>query len=235
MTMTGVPAESLPCFIPYDVGRRNNQIEGEPAAWQFRLVLISGPNGVGKDTLINAMMSNVADDGPTLRRIPRTTSRLPRPGEEDGIDYRFRTEEEIVADADRYLGITRYPGNDCIYALDRADYEGLEDGCIGISTAGIEFIGTLRSMYPAARSIYILPPSVPALAARLRGRGRSEATFKNRLTAGLNDWMRAQSMNGLFDLQLTNNSLHLALMEFAIFILGQEEGDKVCQRYRSRT
>lgn len=73
-------------------------------------VLVVGPSGVGKTTLINTL-DGMDVSGLKLRRVISTTTRAPRPGEQDGVHYHFVTREAFEADKSNYIGPTEYRGN----------------------------------------------------------------------------------------------------------------------------
>src|SRR5687767_559675 len=88
-TSNGIPEE--PERISDDPGRPSGIILGAPGAM---LVIISGPSGVGKDTIIDAMRERTHD--PEYVYVVTCTTRAPRPGEIDGVDYQFVSREEFL-------------------------------------------------------------------------------------------------------------------------------------------
>ena len=97
------PVRTGPDVDPYaeidvsqDPGRPDYTIEGAPGAI---LAIISGPSGVGKDTIIDMMRRREAENGRSGERhyVVTVTTREPREGEIDGVDYHFVTREEFLA------------------------------------------------------------------------------------------------------------------------------------------
>src|SRR6476469_6245520 len=84
-----------PPHISQDPGRPDNVIEGAPGAM---LVIISGPSGVGKDTIIDEMHRRERAEGRENERhyLVTVTTRAPRDGEVDGVDYHFVTREQFL-------------------------------------------------------------------------------------------------------------------------------------------
>jgi guanylate kinase len=132
------------------------------------LICLSGPSGVGKGTVIERLKAN----GTCLEHSVSITTRSPRPGEVDGLSYYFVTEaefEEKIA-AGEILEHDRYCGH--YYGTPRLPI-------VRKMAAGIDVImdvtvpGSLATManFPAAISIYLLPPSFSELRRRLCGRG----------------------------------------------------------------
>jgi guanylate kinase len=141
--------------------------------------IISAPSGSGKSTLVSHLMQRV----PGLRFSVSYTTRAPRGVEKDGQDYFFITREEFEQRIARgeflehaevfghYYGTHRSE-------LDRAADEGI-DLVLDIDVQGAR---QLKQNYPAAVSIFILPPSREILEKRLRARGEdAEAVIQRRL------------------------------------------------------
>ncbi len=135
------------------------------------LVVLSGPSGAGKSTVIGALM-RLRDD---IRFSVSATTRAPRPGEEDGREYYFRTREQFLdmIAADAFLEHAEYVGNfygtpaDPVEGNMRAGYHVLLD----IEVQGASQVMAKR---PDAVSVFLCPPSFEELERRLRGRGTDD-------------------------------------------------------------
>lgn len=147
-----------------------------------KLIVVSGPSGVGKGTLIRELFRR---GGFPLVPSVSATTRPMRPGEQNGVDYFFLTRGEFLRkrEAGAFLeSFEVYPGGD-LYgtpaeavetALDRGDWVLLEIDVKG----GTEVLKT----HPNALTIFILPPNHDALRERLVGRGsETEASLAKRL------------------------------------------------------
>ena len=132
-----------------------------------KMIVISGPSGVGKGTVLNIAMEKRSD----LRFSVSATTRAPRPSEQDGIHYYFITKErfeEMIA-AGEFLEYDAHAAN--YYGTPRAQaLEKMENGhvLLDIEPKGA---GQVKANMPEATLIFIMPPSVEELERRLRGRG----------------------------------------------------------------
>jgi guanylate kinase len=137
-----------------------------------RVFVITGPSGVGKGTLIRGLMERL----PKLELSVSATTRAPRPGEQDGIDYHFLSREEF----DRRVGEQDF--------VEHADYAGrsygtlrseLEDrvreGVPVVLEIEVQGARQVRAAMPEAVQVFIAPPSLAALRTRLIGRGTDDS------------------------------------------------------------
>jgi guanylate kinase len=131
------------------------------------LIVISGPSGVGKDTLIQRLLKR---DG-NLGKSVSFTTRPPRPGEVPGVDYVFTTrpEFELARREGKLLESAEYDGH--LYATSAPMVEELRsagrDTILKIDVQGAEQV---RKLVPDALYIFIAPPSMDELRQRLKKR-----------------------------------------------------------------
>ncbi len=133
--------------------------------------VITGPSGVGKGTLIRGLLERV----PELELSVSATTRSPRPGEEDGADYHFLSPErfaEHVAVGD-FVEHATYSGNR--YGTLRSELERrLTAGAPVVLEIEVQGARQVRRAMPEAVQVFIAPPSIEALRARLVGRGTDD-------------------------------------------------------------
>jgi guanylate kinase len=133
-----------------------------------KVFVITGPSGVGKGTLIRGLLERV----PELELSVSATTRTPRPGERDGVEYYFLTEDEFDrrAAAGGFVEHAAYSGNR--YGTLRSELERrLEAGAPVVLEIEVQGARQVREAMPDAVAVFIAPPSDDALRARLVGRG----------------------------------------------------------------
>lgn len=132
-----------------------------------RLIVVSGPSGVGKGTVIRALAELT-----TFHLSVSATTRQMRPGEIDGRDYFFLSEEEFKEwiEEGRLLEWAEYAGN--LYGTPRAAVEQhLQAGRDVVLEIEVQGARQVKAAMPEAVLVFILPPSVEELEQRLKGRG----------------------------------------------------------------
>jgi guanylate kinase len=136
-----------------------------------RVFVITGPSGVGKGTLIRGLMERV----PQLELSVSATTRAPREGEHDGVDYHFLTREEFdrrVAAGD-FVEHADYAGRS--YGTLRSELEErVRAGVPVVLEIEVQGARQVRQAMPEAVQVFIAPPSLAALRTRLIGRGTDD-------------------------------------------------------------
>ena len=168
----------------------------------MKLVVLAGPAGVGKGSLVKWILAN----DPDFMLSVSATTRAPRSGEQDGIHYHFVSKSEFESGIaqgeflewaqvhnDNYYGTP-------LSELARAEREG-KHLLLEIDLQGARQI---KQSHPEAVQIFILPPSWEVLVDRLRGRGtETESEIATRLTTARTEL----EAKGEFDFQLVNDDL----------------------------
>jgi guanylate kinase len=144
-----------------------------------RLFIVSAPSGAGKTTLVEQL----ARDVPRLRLSRSYTSRPPRAGEADGVDYNFRSREwfEAKVAADEFLEWAEVFGN--LYGTSASDTaQMLADGDDVVLVIDVQGARQVRARGLDTTAVFVMPPSFAVLEQRLRGRSKdSEAAIRRRL------------------------------------------------------
>ena len=136
-----------------------------------RVFVITGPSGVGKGTLIRGLMERLGK----LELSVSATTRAPRPGEQDGVDYHFLSREEFdrrVAEQD-FVEHADYAGRS--YGTLRSELEErVRAGVPVVLEIEVQGARQVRAAMPEAVQVFIAPPSLAALRTRLIGRGTDD-------------------------------------------------------------
>ena len=145
------------------------------------LIILSGPSGVGKGTIRGYFEKN---EDLNLAYSTSMTTRKPREGEVDGVDYFFRTKEEFenAIEKGQLLEYAEFVGN--YYGTPRAYVEEqMAAGKDVILEIEVQGAVQIKAKFPEAILIFVTPPSVAELERRLRGRGtETEEKIQGRLT-----------------------------------------------------
>lgn len=132
------------------------------------LVVVSGPSGTGKGTVLNSIRQKESN----IKLSVSATTREPRTGEVDGVNYFFKTNEEFEAmiKNDELVEWVRYCDN--YYGTPRKYIEDtVKSGYDCLLEIEVEGALNIKKMYPDCVSIFILPPSFEELRRRIEGRG----------------------------------------------------------------
>jgi guanylate kinase len=135
------------------------------------LIVITGPSGVGKGTLIGILRERI----PELELAVSATTRPGREGERDGVDYFFLSREEFDrrARANEFLEHAAYSGNR--YGTLRSEVERrLAAGASVLLEIEVQGARQVRAAMPEATLVFIAPPSPETLHERLQGRGTDD-------------------------------------------------------------
>lgn len=186
----------------------------EPRTSPPRLYVVSAPSGGGKTSLVNALLQR--DDRVALS-VSHTT-RPPRPGERDGVHYYFVDEVAFEALVKQGAFLEHARVFDHRYGTGREAVERqLARGCDVLLDIDWQGARQVRSSFPGARTIFILPPSMAVLRQRLEDRRQdSEAVIERRMRDARAEISHADE----FDILIVNDDFAETLERLQSIIRG---------------
>jgi len=177
--------------------------------------VIAAPSGAGKTSLIEALMR----DDPSLKLSISYTTRRPRPGEKDGVDYHFVDDAAFLAMRERGEFLESAEVHGYRYGTSkRVITEALargEDLILEIDWQGARQV---RRIYPDCVGVFILPPSIEELERRMRARGQdSDEVIRRRLDNAREEL----GHSGEFEYRIINKDFETAQRELARVIAAE--------------
>ena len=188
------------------------------------LYVVSAPSGGGKTSLTRALVPLLAEQGVQARISVSYTTRAPRPGEADGVHYHFVDESRFIGMIERGEFFEHAEVFGRRYGTGRARTEELlaagTDVILDIDWQGGRQV---RRLAPEAQSIFILPPSLPELERRLRGRGQdSDEIIAGRMRQAQDEISHYDEYEHL----IVNEVFEQALASLAAIFQRARQGDR---------
>lgn len=181
--------------------------------------VVSAPSGTGKTTLCR----KIVERDPCIEFSTSHTTRPIRPGEQDGVDYHFVGERAFLDLVDQrgFVEFAEYGGN--MYGTSWAAIdEPLGRGHDVLLEIEVQGAGQIRDRRDDARLIFLVPPSLESLEARLRGRGTDAAKVIDRRLALARSELEAVDR---FDYVVVNDDLELATSRVGEIIAAERAGE----------
>lgn len=179
-------------------------------------IILSGPSGAGKDTLIDLWTAS----NPQVKRAITATTRAPRQGEVNGVDYHFYSMEEMESKIanNELLEHMNVFGN--IYGTPKSSVDDVcNSGFIPVIRIDVQGAIELIPKMPEATSVFILPPSLFELRARIEKRQtETPEKIEERMDTAIAEIMCSY----FYDNQVVNDNLEEALQDLNFIIRGGE-------------
>lgn len=183
-----------------------------------RPVVISGPSGTGKSTLLKKLLAEFPDK---FGFSVSNTTRGPRTGEVNGVDYHFTTVDDfkqMIAEG-KFIEWAQFSGNYYGTSIKAVD-DVAQQGKVCILDIDMQGVKSVKKAAIDARYLFLSPPSIDTLRERLVGRGtETEESIAKRVAAAAAEMEYAQT--GAHDKIVVNDTVDKAYEEFRAFILAE--------------
>ena len=172
-----------------------------------KLIIITGPSGVGKGTVVKELLDRNKDIWLSIS----ATTRNPRIGEKDGDNYYFISDEKFkdMIDKKEFLEWAQFAGNYYGTPLSTVN-EKIEKGFIVLLEIEVEGAKQIKEKFPESLSIFLLPPSKEELEKRIRNRGTEKEEAIDRRLSRANYEIASSDQ---FDFVLTNHDVDETVKE----------------------
>lgn len=178
------------------------------------LLILSAPSGAGKTTICKKLLARRKD----LKYSVSCTTRAPRPGERDGKHYFFQTRDEFKRKIQRGELLEWAMVHDEYYGTPRRFVEDqIKRGGNVIMAIDVQGAMSIRRKHPAAILVFILPPSMDALKARLAGRRDPTEIVAKRLANSHGELAAAKD----YDYVVINDDLEMAVDQISCILTAE--------------
>ncbi len=178
-------------------------------------IIVSSPSGAGKTTLVDAVLKN----NKTVSRVITATTRAPRKGEKDGKDYHFWTIKQFEQAIKKGQMLEWAQVHTHYYGIPKKSVDGLlKKGICPILVIDVQGSRTVKSQYPEAVMVFIIPPSLKELKKRILGRNDNTQDIEIRLETAKKEMQELDR----YDYALLNDDLKKAISDMAGIIAAEQ-------------
>ena len=184
-------------------------------------IIISSPSGGGKTTVVQQLLRN----NKTLARVITATTRLPRKGEKNGCDYHFWTEKQFLSAVKKGKMLEWAHVHANYYGIPKLSVDGLiKKGIFPVLVIDVQGAKTVSKKYPDAVKIFLLPPSMQILKARLLARKDNTQDITLRLKTAKKELNEIR----YYDYAVINDDLKKAILDTQAIVRAEQL--KVCRK-----
>lgn len=172
------------------------------------MIIVVGPSGVGKSTLVDKVTAEV----PQLFDTTTYTTRSMRKGEKEGVPYHFVTEERFKELIEQNYFVEWAHVHNKLYGTPKNQIDNaISEGRVVIMDVDVQGAKTFREKYPRSFTVFVLPPSIDELRQRIRKRDKmGDAELQVRMENARLEMMQADD----FDMKLINADFNSTYAQF---------------------
>lgn len=184
-------------------------------------IIVSSPSGAGKTTIVDAVLKR----NKTVSRVITATTRAPRKGEKDGVDYHFWTIKQFEQAIKKGQMLEWAQVHTHYYGIPKQSVDTLlKKGICPILVIDVQGARTVKNQYPLAATVFIVPPSLKELKKRILGRNDNTQDIEIRLETAKKEMQELDR----YDYALLNDDLEKAVNDMAGIVAAEQ--CRVCRQ-----
>ncbi len=184
-------------------------------------IIVSSPSGAGKTTIVDAVLQR----DHTVSRVITATTRAPRTGEQDGVDYLFWSIKQFEQAIKKGQMLEWAQVHTHYYGIPKKSVDSLmKKGICPILVIDVQGARTVKAQYPDAATVFIVPPSLKELKKRILGRNDNTQDIELRLETAKKEMLELDH----YDYALLNDDLGEAVEQMAGIIAAEQ--CRVCRQ-----
>ena len=178
-------------------------------------IIVSSPSGAGKTTIVDAVLKR----NKTVSRVITATTRAPRTGEKDGVDYLFWSIKQFEQAIKKGQMLEWAQVHTHYYGIPKKSVDSLmKKGICPILVIDVQGARTVKAQYPDAAMVFIVPPSLKELKKRILGRNDNTQDIELRLETAKKEMLELDH----YDYALLNDDLEEAVDNMASIIAAEQ-------------